>query len=83
MLFVRTYGFRYFREVCFDAIESIINLIFWRGNVMGFLKTWGMWALIVVGTTALGVFVLARTPWAGVFGLVQKRPTDIGLRAVR
>lgn len=50
---------------------------------MNFLKTWGMWALIVVGTTALGVFVLARTPWAATFGLMQKRPTDIGLRVVR
>lgn len=47
------------------------------------MKAWLMWGAITVGTVALGLFVLSRTPFAGVFGLIQKRPTDIGLRSVR
>lgn len=41
------------------------------------MKKWFFWALMTTGTVAVGVYILARTPLAGAFGLNQKAPTQI------
>lgn len=37
------------------------------------------WVMASLVTVAVGLFILSRTPLAGMFGLSQKSPTDIGL----